>query len=86
MMLSHVKMLVLNGVFVNKINPNKLLKSKWTAVKPAHKEKHFIVTEVEFDEEGIVVSCAIEAVISKRSSPIDWHDLKDNSTWVHGWK
>lgn len=71
---------------MNKINPNKLLKSKWTAVKPVHKEKHFIVTGVEFDEAGIVVSCEIEAVISKRSSPINWHDLKDESTWVHGWK
>tara|TARA_R110002167_G_scaffold225039_2_gene430415 strand:+ start:564 stop:779 length:216 start_codon:yes stop_codon:yes gene_type:complete len=71
---------------VNKINPNKLLKSKWTAVKPTNKEKHFIVTEVEFDEEGLVVSCSIESVMSKRSSPINWHDLKDDSAWVHGWK
>ncbi len=28
---------------MNKINPQKLLNSKWTAVKPVKKEKHFLV-------------------------------------------
>jgi tryptophan-rich hypothetical protein len=79
------------GVPVNKINPKKLLRTKWTALMPANKmptdkEKHFMVTEVEFDEDGIVVSCSIEAVMSKRSIPINWHDLKDDNNWVHGWK
>ncbi|ARN75019.1 TIGR02450 family Trp-rich protein [Oceanicoccus sagamiensis] len=68
------------------INPKKLLNSKWTSVSPAKKEKHFIVTEVEFDEEGIVVHCMIEAVISKRSSPIEWRALKDSRQWLYGWK
>ncbi len=71
---------------MNQINPQKLLNSKWTAVSPVKKEKHFLVSEVEFDEEGMVVSCAIEAVMSKRSIPIDWRDLKDESSWAHGWK
>ena len=71
---------------MNKINPKKLLNSKWTTVKPRRKEKHFMVSEIEFDDEGLVVSCCIEAVISKRSIPISWHDLKDDSHWVHGWK
>jgi tryptophan-rich hypothetical protein len=71
---------------MNKINPNKLLNSKWTAVKPTNKEKHFIVSEIEFDEEGIVVSCSIEAVMSKRSMPINWHVLEDSNRWDHGWK
>jgi tryptophan-rich hypothetical protein len=71
---------------VNKINPKKLLNSKWTAVRPTHKEKHFMVTDIEFDEEDRVISCSIEAVISKRSVLIDWHDLKDDSNWGHGWK
>ena len=45
-----------------------------------------MVTEVEFDEEGAVISCSIEAIISKRSIPIQWQDLKDMSHWVYGWK
>ena len=71
---------------MNKINPKKLLNSKWTAVTPINKEKHFIISEIEFDEEDIVVACCIEAVMSKRAIPINWLDLKDESTWLHGWK
>ncbi|MDP4918791.1 MAG: TIGR02450 family Trp-rich protein [Haliea sp.] len=71
---------------MNKINPSKLLNSKWTAVKPVDKEKHFIVSEVDFDEEGVVVSCVIEAVMSKRATPLDWRVLKNEECWQHGWK
>jgi tryptophan-rich hypothetical protein len=74
------------GAALNKINPKILLNSKWTAVEPTKRETHFLVTEVEFDEEGVVISCSIEAIISKRSMPIQWQDLKDMSHWVHGWK
>ena len=71
---------------MNKINPRKILNSKWTAVTPVRKEKHFMVTEVEFDEEGIVTLCSIESLISKRSIPINWHDLKNKNNWIQGWK
>jgi tryptophan-rich hypothetical protein len=71
---------------MNPINPRKLLNSKWTAVNPAKKEKHFVVTEIEFDEDGSVCHCLIEAVISHRAEPIDWHKLKDQRNWLQGWK
>ena len=71
---------------MNKINPKKLLNSKWTAVTPSNKEKHFVVIDIEFDEEDNVISCSIEAVMTKRSLAIDWQDLKDDTDWVHGWK
>ena len=71
---------------MNKINPKKLLNSKWTAAVPTKKEKHFVVSDLEFDEEGVVISCFIEAIISKRVMSINWQDLKDNNTWIQGWK
>lgn len=71
---------------MNKINPKKLLNSKWTAVNPTKKEKHFLVTELEFDEDGDVVHCLIEAVISSRSDPIEWKELKNKNNWLQGWK
>lgn len=71
---------------MNNINPKKLLNSKWTAVKPTNKEKHFVVTEIEFDESGAVILCLIEAVMSKRTIPINWNDLKDEGNWIHGWQ
>lgn len=71
---------------MTQINPKKLLNSKWTAVRPLHKEKHFIVTEVEFDDDDNVILCSIEAVISNRSQSIDWHDLTNDKHWQQGWK
>lgn len=71
---------------MNKISAKKLLSSKWTAVNPKNKEKHFLVTEIEFDEDESVVSCSIEAVMSKRPISIQWQELEDASKWAHGWK
>ncbi|MEM5499362.1 TIGR02450 family Trp-rich protein [Paraglaciecola mesophila] len=71
---------------MHQINPKKLLNSKWTAVRPQNKEKHFIVSEMEFDEEGAVLVCCIEAVMTKRVIFIDWQELKNTSQWHQGWK
>jgi tryptophan-rich hypothetical protein len=71
---------------MNKINPKKLLNSKWTAVSPINKEKHFMVTELEFDEEGDVIHCLIEAVISSRPVLIEWPELKNSANWLQGWQ
>lgn len=71
---------------MNRINPRKLLGSKWTAVHPVRKEKHFLVTEVEFDEEGQVLSCTLEAVMTRRADAIDWTTLKDSLHWRQGWQ
>ncbi len=71
---------------MNRITPKKLLNSKWTAVHPRNREKHFLVTDVEFDEDGVVILCLLEAVISRRSESIDWQDLKNPSVWTHGWR
>ncbi|MBQ4812722.1 TIGR02450 family Trp-rich protein [Pseudoalteromonas luteoviolacea] len=68
------------------VTPKKLLNSKWTSVTPAHKEKHFIVTSVDFDEEGHVIECIIEAVMTHREQDINWRDLKDAKVWKMGWK
>jgi tryptophan-rich hypothetical protein len=70
---------------MNKLNPKKLLNSKWTAKIPRNKEKHFIVTEVEYDEDGEVCSCKFEPVFSKRKEYIDWRELKDIKQWKQGW-
>ncbi|MEY3759310.1 MAG: hypothetical protein RIR39_801 [Pseudomonadota bacterium] len=69
----------------HQINPEKLLLSKWTAVKPRNKEKHFLVTRLIRDEQEIVVACLLEAVINNREAELDWHALKDASTWLPGW-
>ena len=67
------------------INPEKLLLSKWTAVQPANKEKHFLVTGLCRNEQQIVVACILEAVINHRDMELDWHVLQDASRWLPGW-
>lgn len=69
----------------NTINPKKLLNSKWSAVKPLNKEKHFLVTEVDYDEDGNVIHCVLHAIMTKRDDVIEWRTLKDLSHWRQGW-
>jgi tryptophan-rich hypothetical protein len=70
----------------HQINPDKLLLSKWTAVHPSNKEKHFLVTRLIRDEQKIVVDCMLEAVINHCEYELDWHLLKDASSWLPGWR
>jgi tryptophan-rich hypothetical protein len=71
---------------MNVISPKKLINSKWTRVSPLNKERHFIVTKVEFNENSTITHCLIEAVITKRVEEINWSELKDDNAWKHGWK
>lgn len=71
---------------INKISPKALINSKWTKVDVTNKEKHFVITVVKFDEDQKVVSCLIEAVMSKNEYAINWRELKDNNNWRIGWQ
>jgi tryptophan-rich hypothetical protein len=67
------------------INPAKLLMSKWTAIHPVNKEKHFLITKIIPNDENLITSCIMEAVLTHRESLIDWRDLQDKSCWLPGW-
>jgi tryptophan-rich hypothetical protein len=71
----------------NPLSPKKLLLSKWTAVTPRHKERHFIVTRVVQPVPPAVRidEVELEAVHSKRSMLLPWRDLRDATTWRRGW-
>ena len=71
----------------NPISPKKLLLSKWTAVTPRHKERHFIVTRVVEPEPPAVriEQVELEAVHSKRSMVLHWRELGDAAVWRRGW-
>ena len=70
------------------VTPKKLLLSKWTAVTPVRKEKHFIVTKLILPEvpDQPVQYIEIEAVYSKRSQIILWQQLNDTPLWQQGWQ
>ncbi|WP_411381234.1 TIGR02450 family Trp-rich protein [Pseudomonas sp. MPB26] len=71
---------------MNRINPAKLLLSKWTAARPRNKEKHFLVTEVFRDEEGIVLEIELQAIMTHRAQRLAWQVLQDADAWKIGWK
>ncbi len=71
---------------MNRISPKALLHSKWTKIAVKNKEKHFMITQVTFDDDQAVIECIIEAVISKNDYEINWRDLKDSTLWKIGWQ
>jgi tryptophan-rich hypothetical protein len=77
----------LQPLAMNPLNPKKLLLSKWTAVKPVAKQKHFLVSrviqpELETDPVELV---EIEAIFSKATQIIRWRELQDDGLWRQGW-
>jgi tryptophan-rich hypothetical protein len=72
----------------NKINPKKLLLSKWTAVHPIAKQKHFLVSKVILPEapDEKIEFVEIEAVYSKKTRQIAWRNLLNSEEWLQGWK
>ena len=71
----------------NQINPKKLRLSKWTAVNPQDKEKHFLVTKVIDPEQPkhLIEFVEVEAVLTGRSFTMNWTELADATKWVQGW-
>ena len=72
---------------MNPLNPKKLLLSKWTAVMPVAKQKHFLVSRViqpELPTDPIEL-VEIESVFSKETQVIPWRNLQDADVWRQGW-
>ena len=72
---------------MNPLNPKKLLLSKWTAVVPVAKQKHFLVSRViqPLLPTDSIELVEIESVFSKAVQVIAWRDLQDDGVWRQGW-
>ena len=72
---------------MNQVQPKKLLLTKWTAVQPVAKEKHFLVLSVVLPEppDAKVEFVDLEAIHSKAVRRIAWRDLRDQANWLQGW-
>jgi tryptophan-rich hypothetical protein len=71
----------------NPLSPKKLLLSKWTAVQPVKKQKHFLVSKVILPElpHEAIEHVEIESVFSKEVRQIHWRELTDPTIWKQGW-
>ncbi|QLC73876.1 TIGR02450 family Trp-rich protein [Pseudomonas sp. LPB0260] len=74
------------GLPRHRLNPRKLLLSKWTAVQPQNREKHFLVIELLRDEDDNVVAVELQAVLSQRNQRLPWRALQDARHWRMGWQ
>ena len=70
---------------MNRIQKNKLLMSKWTAINPQNREKHFLVTRV-MDDDPTKLEVVLEAVHSKNEYIYEWTVLKNDNHWRQGWR
>lgn len=70
---------------MKKLNPNKLLLSKWTSAVPKNREKHFIVIELIKDDKENVIELVLEAVYNKNTYTMPWQTLQQTQ-WLQGWK
>ena len=69
------------------ISPKKLLLSKWTAVNPVNREKHFLVARVIVPDDGApITQVDLQAVRSQRTETIAWRSLEDATRWMVGWQ
>ena len=71
----------------SRVSPKKLLLSKWTAVTPLDKEKHFVVIRVIEPElpDVRIDEVEIEAIHSRRTLRLPWRELTDTGQWRQGW-
>lgn len=69
-----------------RLNPRKLLLSKWTAAQPQNRERHFLVTELIRDEAESIFGVELQAVLTQRSQQLDWRQLQDSERWRQGWR
>ena len=76
----------MSSVVKTNLNPKKLLLSKWTAVSPQNKEKHFLVTKLvpAGVTAALIETVELEAVHSRRSVLMPWRELNDQTQWLQG--
>ena len=72
---------------INRVLRKHLVNSKWTAVEPVDRDKHFLVKRVlrakaEEHELGLV---ELEAILSKRLHRVSRGELSDATRWRSGW-
>jgi tryptophan-rich hypothetical protein len=70
----------------HRIDQRALLQSKWTAVEPQNREKHFVAVELIRGENGEVEAVLLEAILTQRRQQISIDQLRDAHRWSTGWQ
>lgn len=70
----------------HRIDQRALLHSKWTAVEPQNREKHFVAVELIKGENGAIQAVLLEAILTQRRQQISIDQLRDMRRWSMGWQ
>lgn len=68
----------------NRVAKKKFLQSKWTVVAPQNKEKHFLAKGQIQKSGGTIITCVLEAVLTKQIVEVDLEEL--NNSDRRNWK
>lgn len=55
-------------------------------MRPSNKEKHFLVTDLLRNDDGVLLQIELQAIHSKRNQWLDWRVLQDDQQWRIGWQ
>lgn len=72
----------------NTIPRDHLLGSKWSAVTPADRDKHFTVVRLEraAGKRSTIIGAELEALLSRRVRRATVDELRDPARWLPGWR
>jgi len=70
------------------LSNKKLLLSKWTAIAPQNREKHFLVSRIHDPRDHAIPPGFVElkAVFTQRRFKITIDDLLNSADWQIGWQ
>jgi tryptophan-rich hypothetical protein len=63
-----------------------LQNSKWTAVEPVNRARHFELKALERTElQSDPIVCVMRCVVTRNSHRVRWKDLNNKNKWRKGW-
>ncbi|MCY1043412.1 TIGR02450 family Trp-rich protein [Corallococcus sp. bb12-1] len=69
-----------------RLQRERLVGSKWTAVQPLEREKHFVVLRWVGEGGERPQELELEALLTRRVHRVPWRALADREHWVSGWR
>jgi len=66
-------------------DPQKRIGSKWTAMAPQHREKHFELIGVEKSGSSQSHKYLLRSILSGKVYPVEAEVLQDLNRWHKGW-
>ncbi|WP_208726504.1 TIGR02450 family Trp-rich protein [Corallococcus terminator] len=69
-----------------RLQRERLVGSKWTAVQPREREKHFVVLRWVGEGDDPPQELELEALLTLRLHRVPWRALADREHWLSGWR